>query len=1459
MRDIAIVGMSCRFPGARDLGELWRTLGRAEPRFGPVPPDRWNHSTYFDPRRIGSSSTAYTDSVCFLEEIDRFAPEHYGIPPMRAKVMDPQQRLLVDLAREALQDAGWERDGFDRSTTGVFAGISASDYRELSSARVTASLLGDGSLSVPPEPGLWEDLTALADRAIEPMQAYSLAGCLHNMAAAAVNQAFDLRGPAYAVDAACASAPAALKTAIDHLGDGTCSAALVGGVFLNLTPTALIGFCRSGALSRSGRCRPFDSRADGFVLGEGGAVLVLRPLSRALAAGDRVHAVIKGIGTGNDGARGGVMTPSVEGQVAVMRAAYHDSRVPPRIDVLEAHGTGTEVGDRTEIEALRAFRDEQGIDDPCCLTSSKALFGHSLSAAGALGLVKTALMLENGVAPPRPRAFETADLPFAEAGMVLPPGPRELGEGNGRPLRAGVSSFGFGGTNVHVVMESFVRPRARRRPSGTAGNAGPWLLLLSAASRELLARCADRIADAVEHDPAATPAEVCRTLAARRPLAVRLAMTVGTREGTIAGLRRVAGYLLDPANPLRPATEITPGCVAGPAPERVPRVAFLFPDPAAEGTGTLADLADGRPVVRDLAERLLRPPGPPDPDGPVRTPGGGSPDGAGAGRGRGTHRPPRGTTGAVLVRLLERCGIGPDAVVGHGTGEYLAAAAAGALPLGTARELVSRAGAGNDEQAPPAGPADDGPEHDVPRHPLCPVLTDPACVFVSTARGVPCRDAQGLRGTLARDDRPPARWAPALRTVRELGVDVVLQLYGGTGLFDAVRAAADGGGPVPLALTGDGRDSGTALLRSLGRLAVLGLDVDITPLFEGTGTGLLSLPASQLPTRKYSIRRCGHRPDRAGAVPAGGELRDPGRAPSTDRRPTVHDVVSLFREQTAALAALGITGIRGTGPSAPRQEPAGASPPAGPPSAPTARTAPTPRTGPEGVPHAPPPVSRGGVERRIVEAVCAVGAYPARSVRAASSFTDDLGFDSIMLNELAAVLHQRLPQAEVDPEGLAGVTTVGDLVELVSRACGAVPEPGAPSTDPSPPSAGPSGLADVPDLADVPEIKAFAAHRDGLVGAGVRNPYFLVHEGTIDDRTRVDGRELISFSSYNYLGLSGHPLVRRAARDAIDRYGTSVSSARILSGERPVHLELDRSLAGLVGAEDAITLVSGHATNMGVIGHLTGPNDLVVHDALAHDSIIQGCTLSPAGRQPFAHNDVRALESLLRQVRPRFRRVLVVVEGVYSMDGDIAPLPELIDVTRRHSAMLMVDEAHSIGVLGAGGGGIGEHFGVDRSDVDIWMGTLSKSLASCGGYLAGRRELIDYLRYTLPGFVYSAGLPPANAASALAALGVLRREPERISRLADRSRLFLGLATEAGMRTGSSAGTPVVPCVVGDSRRTLRLAQALFDRGVSANPILHPAVEESATRLRFFITSEHTTEQIERTVSILAEELRTGE
>ena len=392
-------------------------------------------------------------------------------------------------------------------------------------------------------------------------------------------------------------------------------------------------------------------------------------------------------------------------------------------------------------------------------------------------------------------------------------------------------------------------------------------------------------------------------------------------------------------------------------------------------------------------------------------------------------------------------------------------------------------------------------------------------------------------------------------------------------------------------------------------------------------------------------------------------------------------------------------------------------------------------------------------------------------------------------------------------------------------------------------------------LANLPECRRLRRSMDRFEGVGLKLPYFSCHDGVARDRTSIGGREKINFSSYNYLGMSGDPVVTRAAQEAIARYGTSVSASRLVSGERDLHCELERAIADFVGTEDAIAFVSGHATNVSTIGHLLGPKDLVLHDELAHNSILQGCRLSGASRRAFGHNDWSECDELLRKSRRRYRRVLIAIEGVYSMDGDVPDLPAFISVKRRHKAYLMVDEAHSLGTMGTHGRGLAEHFDVDPATVDIWMGTLSKSLGSCGGYIAAEGALIEFLRYTAPGFVYSVGMSPANAAAALASLRLLEREPHRVARLSHNGELFLRLAEDAGLDTGLSQGTPIIPVILGDSHRALMVAERMFNRGINVEPILPPAVSPQAARLRFFISSSHSPAQIRQAVTTLRDEL----
>lgn len=456
-----------------------------------------------------------------------------------------------------------------------------------------------------------------------------------------------------------------------------------------------------------------------------------------------------------------------------------------------------------------------------------------------------------------------------------------------------------------------------------------------------------------------------------------------------------------------------------------------------------------------------------------------------------------------------------------------------------------------------------------------------------------------------------------------------------------------------------------------------------------------------------------------------------------------------------------------------------------------------------------------------------------------------MGLDSLQRLELAAALDKTFA-GHLPDTVFNRAQTLEDLAQAVQTYL-----LDGPSPDVAPGQIPPEHH----EFARFPEYAELRRQKRMLRVVAGDNPYFRVDQGVAGNAACTGREQAVNFSVYDYVGLAHHPEVATAAKAAIDRYGTSAGASRLVSGEKQVHRDLEQALAAFLGTPAAVVFVSGHATNVTTIGHLLGPSDLIVHDALAHNSIVQGATLSGAARRAFAHNDWQGLDALLSAVRHSYRRVLVAIEGVYSMDGDFPELPRFVELRKKHKTLLLVDEAHSLGTMGATGRGIGEHWSVAQADVDLWMGTLSKSLASCGGYIAGSAELVEYLKYTAPGFVYSVGMSPPNAAAALAALTVLRREPQRVARLRESATLFLELARERGLDTGSSGGTSVVPVIVGNSVRSLRLAHALFERGIAVHPILYPAVAEHSARLRFFITTHHSEAQIRDTVDATAEEL----
>jgi 8-amino-7-oxononanoate synthase len=363
-------------------------------------------------------------------------------------------------------------------------------------------------------------------------------------------------------------------------------------------------------------------------------------------------------------------------------------------------------------------------------------------------------------------------------------------------------------------------------------------------------------------------------------------------------------------------------------------------------------------------------------------------------------------------------------------------------------------------------------------------------------------------------------------------------------------------------------------------------------------------------------------------------------------------------------------------------------------------------------------------------------------------------------------------------------------------------------------------------------------------------PYFRRLESPAAPIVEMEGAERIMLGSNNYLGLTGDERVIQGARDALDRYGTGLTGSRLLNGTIDLHLELERELAEWMGTEEAIVFTTGHQANVGCLGTILGPGDTVIADSGDHASILDGCLLSRSKMRPFRHGRLDKLEKMLERAGDDGGGVLVVVDGVFSMEGDVADLPGIVELTKAHGARLMVDEAHAAGVLGARGAGTSEHFGVE-GDVDLRMGTFSKSLASCGGFIAGSHEVIEFLRISSRAFLFTAAAVPAAVGAALAALRIIRSDegPPLFAQVLDNARYLRDGLRRLGFEVhdvGPPVTTPIIPVVVGDDWKAVMLWRALYDAGVYVNVALHPAVPPAGALLRTSVMATHDRPTLDR-------------
>lgn len=463
-----------------------------------------------------------------------------------------------------------------------------------------------------------------------------------------------------------------------------------------------------------------------------------------------------------------------------------------------------------------------------------------------------------------------------------------------------------------------------------------------------------------------------------------------------------------------------------------------------------------------------------------------------------------------------------------------------------------------------------------------------------------------------------------------------------------------------------------------------------------------------------------------------------------------------------------------------------------------------------------------------------------------------LGMDSLGVATIAGELEEETGKT-LNPELVYELATINELAGYLDSLRPRVVGPPASAQAASPAAA--SEAASEAAAATVPAATNLLQHYERLnrrvravkqMGLYFFEPEISRHDGAW---VVVDGKRMLMLGSYEYLGLLGHPHLQQAAMTALAEFGTGHHGSRLLTGTTSVHRQLEAKLAQFMQAEDALVFSSGYVTNLATISTLVGRGDCIIGDQWNHASIADGCRISGADLLTFPHNDMGALAQCLEQAAGR--RTLVVVDAIFSMDGDIIDLPAVVDLCRKHEALLMVDEAHSLGVLGKTGRGIQEHFGLAPQDIDVKMGTLSKTLAGSGGFVAGREEIVTYLRHHARGYIFSGALPASQASVAVAALEVLEREPELVTQLWERLEHYLTGLQDLGFDTGASV-TPIVPVMTRNDEITLEMTRLCRAEGLLVIPVVFPAVPMDAPRLRTCISAIHSPDEIDFALEVLA-------
>lgn len=1458
---ISVTGMACNFPAADNIDSFWQLLTDNKNAISTASRERFDYQIL---------AKEFPKLGGFIDNPDLFDPSFFNISPAEAIDMDPQQRILLETTWRAIEDNGLKLSALNGSKTGVFVGISTQDYLQLSS-----------------DPS-----------ALEPARATGNASC---MAANRISYWLNLKGPSLAIDTACSSSLTAMHMAIQSIRNGECERAIVAGVNLILDASVSSTLAKAGMLSKDGQCKTFDSKANGYVRSEGCGVVILTKPSIAQFHLESEHAQVIGSAINHDGQTASLTAPNGPAQQAVIRQALADAKISMAdIQYIETHGTGTPLGDPIEVGSLKQVCGDI-TDHAIYLGAVKSNIGHLESAAGIAGFIKTVLSLKHKIIPGNHNFtqlnphIDLSNSPF-RLPIKLSPWPTS------NIRRAGLSGFGFGGANVHLILQQADENKTVNSPDKALTVRSDYQVLpLSCRSDAALEQYKKDILH-FNHEHNDYHA-VCQNILKKQTFSHRAALVVNSNqtleealmekgqhtntEGKLAFLFTGQGsqYLSMGVDLYQKNTEFKKHLDECNQYLERP-LGYSLIELIRNDEERLKNTRYTQPVLFALGYSLAK---------TWLTAG----------------LKPQALLGHSVGEITAACIAGvfnlSDAcqlILARGRLMDELTNKGGMLAISASADTIQPLI--KEDKATLALAAINGPKQTVVAgdtqalakleakliaKDIGSQLLEVSCAFHSPLMqpmlakfkqillSIKFNSAQlplisNVTGEFS-DSRisqvnywlehvlATVKFSQGISTLQAYGCSQFLEIGPQNTLNQlAQKCLTDksiGQEKPRLWLTSlnKNKDDMHTWLSSLAELFNQGHHVDFALLEEPTKK--IQLPGHPFIKQRYWREASSTHQEnnqmrltQSSSIdipsPVTQAVQDSAAQRFKSKGLTMQEqIINLLQQQNAIVEKI-LKPDSNIGLEAQNQ---------------------ITNTIAQPAPVQERQVASSEIRNLVYQSVTQISGINSSELTDDLKLLDDLAFDSLMVASLATDLQTRMEKSAINgyQDQLMQIQhpkiTLTEIIQHIYQAINGSTEEIKELTDSEKFSAMDSEdiLTSAQKLSQrfspqkLDQIDEVKYLRQQIDQAGQDNMFYRVNDGIANDTTSIEGRELINYSSYNYLGLNGSDKLKQAVDKAMEQYGTSASASRIISGEKPLHKELEQEIAQFIGTEDSLVYIGGFGANQCTISHLMSKGDLILHDALIHNSVIQGCIASGAQRRPFPHNDWQALDRMLEQVKHNYRRILVVVEGIYSQDGDILDLPGFIDIKNKHGVWLMVDEAHSIGVAGKTGRGVAEHFSISAKEVDIWMGTLSKSLASCGGYIAGSQELITYLKYTAPGFIYSCAITPTNTASALAALQQLQQEPERVERLNQLGNYMKQKAQALGLDTGLSNNTPIVPIIIGDSKVCMKLSHKLFIRGFNVLPIVHPAVEEERARLRFFVTAAHNEQQIDKTLLAITEEL----